>query len=512
MASRGRMAQLLADIEREYDLLLEENAELRARLAKYEKVKDPITSPRGKRRQGEKEQGSKRVERTKASTLEGTLTPQARGSFQKRDVWTSTRVLEGHRDGVWEVTPCPWSLGRVGTASADRTARVWSLAHNSSTYAHVQYVGHIGSVNSIRFHPKERLVCTAAGDASVHVWKLPTSMKKFKDASIAGHSKRDSCEQQATLWSPLLGSPSLPTPLDESDPEPTSSPVDIAVSKRLKEKAATMGELQLGSPTRGELLPDMGVVLDWHEPRIESEEFVINIDTPLLALSGHSGPVVAADWLHGGSCLATVSWDDTVRLWDAEGGAKISEALQGVEDGHYSTNLTTKADSPCVAVSSTDGFVRVWDLRANNQGPANQVLAHEGTVSSALLAATCDFGLFTAGDDRAFRTWDLRNTKQPVHTSRCSSGINRFSASPVTGTIALPLDDRRTKICDISGNRLGNIRSHDKLGHTAMITCTAWSNDESVVYTSSFSRTRSLIAWTKADRKQEKRKNRDTGL
>lgn len=79
------------------------------------------------------------------------------------------------------------------------------------------------------------------------------------------------------------------------------------------------------------------------------------------------------------------------------------------------------------------------------------------------------------------KVWDLRNYKQPVHTVRCSSAINRycsvmfyvyfvftdyfclrFSMSPISSTIALPMDDRRTKLCDITGNRLGNLRSHDK--------------------------------------------------
>ena len=78
----------------------------------------------------------------------------------------------------------------------------------------------------------------------------------------------------------------------------------------------------------------------------------------------------------------------------------------------------------------------------------------------------------------------------------------------MSSTIAIPMDDRRTKLCDTTGNRLGNVRSHDKGGHTAMITSTAWSNDESVVYTSSFSRAGSIIAWTK-DLKVEKKQKKD---
>lgn len=35
----------------------------------------------------------------------------------------------------------------------------------------LQYHGHTGSVNSIRFHPLKDLVLTASGDCSAHIWQ-----------------------------------------------------------------------------------------------------------------------------------------------------------------------------------------------------------------------------------------------------------------------------------------------------------------------------------------------------
>jgi len=154
--------------------------------------------------------------------------------------------------------------------------------------------------------------------------------------------------------------------------------------------------------------------------------------------------------------------------------------------------------------SSTDGIVRVWDKR-RPKTPCTVILAHESSSNSAIFAVEDINTILTVGDDRTCKTWDLRNIKQPLHTIRCSSMVNRFSISPNTSTVALPMDDKRTKLCDITGNRLGNLRSHDKGGHVAPIMSTAWSNDESVVYTSSFSKTASIVAWTK-EVKAEKKK------
>lgn len=58
------------------------------------------------------------------------------------------RRYVGHKDGIWEVTVSRMGLPLLGTASADHTAMVWGM-HSGS--ALLQYAGHQGSVNSIRY-------------------------------------------------------------------------------------------------------------------------------------------------------------------------------------------------------------------------------------------------------------------------------------------------------------------------------------------------------------------------
>ena len=56
----------------------------------------------------------------------------------------------------------------MGTASADKTARIWGV---DSGRCLTFYTGHTGSVNGISFHPTQDLVLTASGDGSAHIWK-----------------------------------------------------------------------------------------------------------------------------------------------------------------------------------------------------------------------------------------------------------------------------------------------------------------------------------------------------
>lgn len=50
----------------------------------------------------------------------------------------------------------------------DHSACIWSI---ESTRCLLQYQGHTGSVNSIRFHPAKDLVLTGSGDCTAHIWQ-----------------------------------------------------------------------------------------------------------------------------------------------------------------------------------------------------------------------------------------------------------------------------------------------------------------------------------------------------
>lgn len=190
---------------------------------------------------------------------------------------TMQREYVGHRDGVWEV-----SVGRSGqpiiaTASADHTARIWTIDNSRCL---LQYIGHNGSVNSVRFHPNRELALSASGDCSAHVWQAAVDWDMPK--------RVPSLEELPVASSERSAANNLISNNDEQDDPPT-------------------------------------------------------LRTPIRELLGHTNVVMAADWLSGAEQLVTASWDRTANLYDTETG-EIIHTLCGHDQEltHVSTHHTQK--------------------------------------------------------------------------------------------------------------------------------------------------------------------------
>ena len=80
----------------------------------------------------------------------------------------------------------------MATASADQTARVWGM-HSGACL--LQYHGHSGSVNSVRFHPSKELVLTCSGDGTAHIWQCAVSLhNESSSGRVAVGSSEDELE------------------------------------------------------------------------------------------------------------------------------------------------------------------------------------------------------------------------------------------------------------------------------------------------------------------------------
>ena len=91
---------------------------------------------------------------------------------------------------------------------------------------------------------------------------------------------------------------------------------------------------------------------EWHH-------FKRRLSLGQIVLAGHTGRVCQSVFLHGGSQLATASWDGTIRIWNVEDGAEITVLR---DDMDRIGNLVGSADGRRLATASHDGVLRIWDV------------------------------------------------------------------------------------------------------------------------------------------------------
>ncbi|KAF7277875.1 hypothetical protein GWI33_009129 [Rhynchophorus ferrugineus] len=301
LAYKGKLHALFMQIEKEFDLLYQENQSLQEKidLLNEKLEKDTFDKPDCPdfennfskvltKKLSSSSQKSKTAHKLKAQTS------KIVSSF-KAPNYSCGLVKEylGHKDGVWEVSVARPGVPVFGTASADHTACIWSI---ESTRCLLQYQGHSGSVNSIRFHPSKDFVLTGGGDCVAHIWQAALNWDLPK-----GHSSEEELEE---------GNETIGGGDDTSD----------------------VGILQRGATLR----------------------------TPVGELSGHSGAVAAAEWLTGAEMVITASWDRSAILHDVETGAQIVTLT-----GHDQelTHTASHYNQKLAVTSSRDTTFRLWDFR-----------------------------------------------------------------------------------------------------------------------------------------------------
>lgn len=145
--------------------------------------------------------------------------------------------------------------------------------------------------------------------------------------------------------------------------------------------------------------------------RLKMEHGKSQVRTPVLTVKGHKEAISAAVWTNLDE-ICTVSWDHTLRLWDAELGGLKNEIVgnKSFFDADWSP-INRK-----VITASADRHIRLYDLRSKEGSVVKSTFtSHTQWVQSVKWSKTEEHLFISAAYDQLVKLWDARSPKVPLY-------------------------------------------------------------------------------------------------
>jgi WD40 repeat protein len=187
----------------------------------------------------------------------------------------------------------------------------------------------------------------------------------------------------------------------------------------------------------------------------------------LRILRGHGSTVWGVAYSPDGRCLASASWDQTVKVWDAATGKELLP-LKGHRDRVW--GVAYSPDGRRLASASQDGTVKVWDLTTGQE-----LLTLKGYTSIPSVAYSPDGRcLASGGDDQAVvKVWDANTGKELLNLQGHTAGVSGVAYRPDGRFLASAGWDKTVKVWDAANGKC--LRT--LVGHTDAVRSVAYSPD-----------------------------------
>ncbi|XP_013415666.1 WD repeat-containing protein 37 [Lingula anatina] len=418
---RGRLHDLFALIEDEYEKLYVENQTLHEKLEHYRSTAgdkaEGVDSGDGtkapKKSSSQISQKIKDTYKTSTSRIVSTFKNQSAGSHFVRE-------FSGHGDGVWDVSVSKLhQVTIVGTSSADGAAKLWSSETGECV---TNYFGHKGSVNSLRFHPSQDHVVTASGDQTAHVWKAQISLPLEKRApsddelELSEKEELDASDEYHMFDANVIRVP-------QTDLTGHSNVVVAA------DWMAGGREVITASWDRTAILYDVdtGAILNTlqgHEKELTNvcthpvQKLVVtsskdttfrlwdfrNPSMQLNVFQGHTEPVTTAVFVAADK-IVSGSDDRSVKIWDLK---NMRSPMETIRTDAPVNRLAVSPSHQILAIPQDNRHIRLYDINGVRLGrlPRSNRVGHSRMVCAAAWdedSPTCN--LFTCGFDRLVLGW-----------------------------------------------------------------------------------------------------------
>jgi WD40 repeat protein len=394
--------------------------------------------------------------------------PASRDSLISTQAYPLPTRLPGHTGEVRDVAYSP--DGRVlASAGGDATVHLWNV--RTRTPIGDPLTGHTGMVNGLEFSLDGTVLATASYDRTVRLWDV--ARRRPIGAPMTGHTSTVT-SIAFSLDGHLLVTGSADGTLRIWD---------------------TAGRTAVGEPMAGHTGPITAVALspDGTTAATASNDKTVrlwNVATRAQLgdpLTGHASVTNGVAFSPDGRLLASTSGDKTVRLWNVANRAPVGAPLTGHTNVTY--GVAFSPDGATLASSSWDKTVRLWDTTSGRQLGTPLT----GSTSSVFNITFNPDGSALAGGDSDGSTlvWSLRGPLMPAH----ADAVYAVALSPDGRVLGTAADDRTV--------RLWTTTTHKPVaapitGHTAEVRAMAFSPHGGILATGSWDGT--LRLWETATR------------
>jgi WD40 repeat protein len=306
------------------------------------------------------------------------------------------RTLRGHQGGVQSVS-CDPTGRRIATGGKDQTVRIWDAETGNSV---AELKGHADCVNCVGWSPDGRRFASGGCDGKLILWDVESRQRLFTL----------DCEEEvmSLAWSP--------------DGKRIATGGVGNLAGRL-----TIWDATSGVRLRYHMTGDRGWIcsLAWHPA---GKILVAGRGYPgmiqvwdadqgqlLRTIEAHENVVWSLAWDATGRRLASGSFDQRLRIWDAD----TWEPVTTIDPAHNGqvTSLAWSPDGQRLVSGGNDGLVRIWDPDKGLQ--LNILRGHQGVAYGVVWQPAHD-RILSGGQDGTVKVWNPQ-VEQAARTLNDSS-------------------------------------------------------------------------------------------
>jgi WD40 repeat protein/serine/threonine protein kinase/DNA-binding SARP family transcriptional activator len=325
------------------------------------------------------------------------------------DMTTQNKVLQStEHDGLVNFIEFSLDGQFVATASVDGTAKVWQIPEDGTELeenaASLLTFEHEDAVEMFAFSPDNNYLATASRDFTAVIWDLPASIAAGEPVKLSTIPLTDQAEPVRLITFNADGSM-----LGIVSQDGVVKIWNIDTGEELPAFVSNNLTRGLAFDPNGSYLAtrnDGGLVQIWDITPSGEKEW--------LTLTGHHGVVHRATYSPDGRQIATVSSDQTVKLWNADSGELLMTMSGHTGDVRA---VAFCPDGTCLATASHDKTIRLWDVKtgeavANWEAYAGLELNPIPENNVLDIAFTKDGGrLLAAGLDSSPTIWDVATSR-----------------------------------------------------------------------------------------------------